>query len=106
MCGVIGLITRREVGPDLVEGLLSLQHRGQDSAGVLTSDGTFHLKKGNGTVAHVFNPRNLARLTGNSGIGQVRYPTIGPGSVEDAQPFAVNHPFGIAMVHNGNVTNY
>jgi amidophosphoribosyltransferase len=106
MCGVIGLLTRREVGPDLFEGLLALQHRGQDSAGVLTSDGTFHLKKGNGTVASVFNPKNLGRLTGNAGIGQVRYPTIGPGSVEDAQPFYVNHPFGIAMVHNGNVTNY
>jgi amidophosphoribosyltransferase len=106
MCGVIGLWTRREAGSRLVEGLLALQHRGQDSAGVLTSDGTFHLKKGNGTVAYVFNPKNLGRLTGNAGIGQVRYPTIGTGSVEDAQPFYVNHPFGIAMVHNGNVTNY
>jgi amidophosphoribosyltransferase len=106
MCGVIGLWTRREAGTRLVEGLLALQHRGQDSAGVLTSDGTFHLKKGNGTVAHVFNPKNIERLTGNSGIGQVRYPTIGPGSVEDAQPFYVSHPFGVAMVHNGNVTNY
>jgi amidophosphoribosyltransferase len=106
MCGVIGLLTRREVGPDLVEGLLALQHRGQDSAGVLTSDGTFHLKKGNGTVGSVFNPKNLSRLTGNAGIGHTRYPTIGPGSAEDAQPFYVNHPFGIAMVHNGNVTNY
>ena len=106
MCGVVGLWTRREAGTRLVEGLLALQHRGQDSAGILTSDGTFHLKKGNGTVAHVFNPKNLERLAGNAGIGQVRYPTIGPGSVEDAQPFLVNHPFGIAMVHNGNVTNY
>jgi len=106
MCGVVGLWTRREAGARLVEGLLALQHRGQDSAGVLTSDGTFHLKKGNGTVARVFNPKNIARLAGNNGIGQVRYPTIGPGSVEDAQPFYVNHPFGIAMVHNGNVTNY
>ena len=106
MCGVIGLLTRREAGTRLVEGLLALQHRGQDSAGVLTSDGAFHLKKGNGTVAHVFNEKNLERLTGTSGVGQVRYPTIGPGSVEDAQPFSVNSPFGIAMVHNGNVTNY
>ncbi|MBN2465984.1 amidophosphoribosyltransferase [candidate division WOR-3 bacterium] len=106
MCGVIGLLSRREAGRRLVEGLLALQHRGQDSAGVLTSNGTFHLKKGNGTVAQVFNPKNLGRLAGNNGIGQVRYPTIGPGSVEDAQPFYLNHPFGIAMVHNGNVTNY
>ncbi|MEO0078510.1 MAG: amidophosphoribosyltransferase, partial [candidate division WOR-3 bacterium] len=55
---------------------------------------------------NVFNPKNLARLTGTCGIGHVRYPTIGPGSIEDAQPFYVNHPFGIALVHNGNVTNY
>jgi amidophosphoribosyltransferase len=106
MCGIIGMTGVKPVGTELVEGLLALQHRGQDSAGILTSDSTFHLKKGNGTVASVFNQKNLARLTGNSGIGHVRYPTIGPGSVEDAQPFYVNHPFGVAMVHNGNVTNY
>jgi len=99
-------MTRREVGADLVEGLLALQHRGQDSAGVLTSDGTFHLKKGNGTVGSVFNEKNLSRLTGRAGIGHVLYPACGPGSAEDAQPFYVNHPFGIAMAHNGNVTNY
>lgn len=107
MCGIIGIVNRRrDAGPELVEGLLSLQHRGQDSAGVLTSDETIHLKKGNGTVSRVFNDKNLPRLTGLAGIGHVRYPTIGPGSVEDAQPFYVNHPYGIAMVHNGNVTNY
>ena len=106
MCGVIGLLTDRPAGPDLVEGLLALQHRGQDSAGIVTSDIAFHLKKGNGTVAEVFNKKNLARLAGPTGIGHVRYPTIGPGSAEDAQPFYVNHPFGVAMVHNGNVTNY
>ena len=106
MCGIIGLMTRREVGTDLVEGLLALQHRGQDSAGIITSDGTFHLKKGNGTVGSVFNRKNLSRLTGSAGIGHVLYPTFGPVSAEDAQPFYVNHPFGIAMAHNGNVTNY
>jgi amidophosphoribosyltransferase len=107
VCGILGLYyCNRPSGPDLVEGLLALQHRGQDSAGVLTSDLTFHLKKGNGTVGRVFNDKNLARLTGCVGIGHVRYPTIGPGSAEDAQPFYINHPFGIAMVHNGNVTNY
>ncbi|MEO0082371.1 MAG: amidophosphoribosyltransferase [candidate division WOR-3 bacterium] len=106
MCGVLGLYLNKPVAGSLVEGLVALQHRGQDSAGILTSDLTFHLKKGNGTVAAVFNEKNLARLTGTCGIGHVRYPTIGPGSDEDAQPFSVNHPFGIAMVHNGNVTNY
>lgn len=107
MCGVVGLYYHhRPVAPDLVESLLALQHRGQDSAGILTSDLTFHLKKGNGNVTRVFNDKNLARLTGCLGIGHVRYPTIGPGSAEDAQPFFVNHPFGVAMAHNGNVTNY
>ncbi|MEO0073130.1 MAG: amidophosphoribosyltransferase [candidate division WOR-3 bacterium] len=107
MCGILGLfLYRRAAGPELVEGLIALQHRGQDSAGILTSDVTFHLKKGNGTVARVFNDKNLSRLTGEIGIGHVRYPTIGPGTAEDAQPFYVNHPYGIAMVHNGNVTNY
>jgi amidophosphoribosyltransferase len=107
VCGIIGIYNRRgTAGPELVEGLLALQHRGQDSAGVLTSDETIHLKKGNGTVARVFNEKNLPRLLGTVGIGHVRYPTIGPGSAEDAQPFYVNHPYGIAMVHNGNVTNY
>ncbi|MBM3323066.1 amidophosphoribosyltransferase, partial [candidate division WOR-3 bacterium] len=106
MCGIIGITGRKPAGTKLFEGLLALQHRGQDSAGALTADHTVHLKKGNGTVAAVFNQKNLARLTGTAGIGQVRYPTIGPGSPEDAQPFYVNHPFGIAMVHNGNVTNY
>ncbi len=106
MCGVLGLFSTSPVSERLVEGLLTLQHRGQDSAGILTSDTTTHLKKGNGAVAQVFNEKNLARLTGNIGIGHVRYPTIGPGSDEDAQPFYINTPFGIAMVHNGNVTNY
>lgn len=107
MCGVLGLFYYHQpVGPELVEGLLALQHRGQDSAGIMTSDVTLHLKKGNGLVNRVFNEKNLARLTGTIGIGHVRYPTIGPGSSEDAQPFYVNHPYGIAMVHNGNVTNY
>ncbi len=106
MCGILGLIRTGPVGDDLVEGLKALQHRGQDSAGIVTSDITFHIKKGNGTVSVVFNEKNLARLTGRTGIGHVRYPTIGPGSDEDAQPFPVNSPYGIAMAHNGNVTNY
>ncbi len=106
MCGVLGLFQTGPVNTDLVQGLLALQHRGQDSAGIITSDITFHLKKGNGLVPAVFNDKNLARLTGRVGVGHVRYPTIGPGGDEDAQPFAINSPFGIAMVHNGNITNY
>ncbi|MEO0071973.1 MAG: amidophosphoribosyltransferase [candidate division WOR-3 bacterium] len=106
MCGVIGIIADYEVAHDLYVGLYALQHRGQTSAGIITYDTTFHLKKGNGLVSKVFNEKNLARLKGKIGIGQVRYPTIGPGNEEDAQPFMVNAPLGIAMAHNGNVTNY
>jgi amidophosphoribosyltransferase len=106
MCGVIGISGRERVVLDLYQGLVALQHRGQDSAGILTCDDVFHLKKGNGLVAGVFSPKNIDRLAGSLGIGHVRYPTIGPGSDEDAQPFFVNAPFGIAMAHNGNVTNY
>ncbi|MBS4014935.1 MAG: amidophosphoribosyltransferase [Candidatus Latescibacteria bacterium] len=106
MCGVIGIFGKNDVVHELYASLISLQHRGQDSAGIVTYNTTFHLKKGNGLVNKVFNEKNLARLKGNIGIGQTRYPTIGPGGVEDAQPFIVNAPFGIAMAHNGNVTNY
>lgn len=106
MCGVLGIFNRPKVVAELYEGLVALQHRGQDSAGIVTYDEMFHLKKGNGLVSRVFNEKNLARLEGNAGIGHVRYPTVGPGSIEDAQPFFVNAPFGIALVHNGNVTNY
>lgn len=107
MCGVVGILnTEKEAGYDLYEGLLTLQHRGQDAAGIATFDGILHLKKGIGLVQSIFQRRNLERLRGRSGIGQTRYPTIGRGSPEDAQPFYVNYPFGIAMVHNGNVSNF
>jgi amidophosphoribosyltransferase len=106
MCGVLGVCGRENAVYDLYQGLVALQHRGQDSAGIITYDEMFHLKKGNGLVAAVFSEKNVARLVGTCGIGHVRYPTIGAGSDEDAQPFYVNVPFGIAMAHNGNVTNY
>ncbi|MCK4888870.1 MAG: amidophosphoribosyltransferase, partial [Candidatus Aminicenantes bacterium] len=70
----------------LYTSMLTIQHRGQDSAGILTYDGKFHLKKGNGLVNDIFDQRNISRLTGNVGIGHTRYPTIGEGSVEDSQP--------------------
>ena len=106
MCGILGIFNRSEAVVELYEGLIALQHRGQDSAGIITYNEMFHLKKGNGLVSRVFNDKNLSRLVGKAGIGHVRYPTIGPGSIEDAQPFFVNAPFGIALVHNGNITNY
>ncbi|MCS7250590.1 MAG: amidophosphoribosyltransferase [candidate division WOR-3 bacterium] len=106
MCGVIGIYGNDNVVYEIYEGLIALQHRGQDSAGIITYNEMFHLKKGMGLVNNVFNEKNIARLQGNIGIGHVRYPTSGFGSLEDAQPFYINYPFGIAMAHNGNITNY
>jgi amidophosphoribosyltransferase len=107
MCGVIGIYGNKEVFKDLYQGLLSIQHRGQDSAGITTYDGSrFHTKKGNGLVRDIFTKEHFKRLTGHIGIGHTRYPTIGGGRGEDAQPFFVNSPFGIIMAHNGNVINY
>jgi amidophosphoribosyltransferase len=106
MCGVIGLHGNSDVFRDLYQGMLSIQHRGQDSAGIITYDGLFHTKKGNGLVQDIFTSENAQRLTGNIGIGHTRYPTIGGGQGDDAQPFMVNSPYGIIMAHNGNVINY
>ena len=107
MCGVIGVIGQSPVIADIVDGLLFLQHRGQDAAGAATYDGsTFRHVRAMGLVREVFDRVDLSFHTGHVGIGHVRYPTIGGGSVEDAQPFLVNSPFGIAMCHNGNLTNF
>ncbi len=106
MCGVIGLWSNKPAIHDLYHGLLAIQHRGQDSAGVATYDGRFHTKKGNGLVLDIFTPEAVEHLSGPIGIGHTRYPTIGGGGEEDAQPFQLNSPFGIIMAHNGNVANY
>lgn len=106
MCGVIGIYDNEEIISRLYSGLLTLQHRGQDAAGILTFDGRFHLKKGIGLVRDIFDQRNVSRLKGHIGIGHTRYPTVGGGSVEDAQPFWINLPYGIGGAHNGNVTNF
>lgn len=105
MCGIIGIIANNPVAQELYDGLTVLQHRGQDSAGMMTYRQYFHLKKGNGLVRDVFHTKNMMRLYGNVGIGHVRYPTAGSYEANEAQPFFVNSPFGIAMIHNGNLTN-
>jgi amidophosphoribosyltransferase len=108
MCGFIGVYGPDgvDVAPEIYEGLLSIQHRGQDAAGITTFTDTFHVKKGGGLVRDVFSAQDMGRLCGNLGVGHVRYPTVGGGSIEDAQPFHVNFPVGVAMAHNGNVTNF
>ena len=107
MCGILGIVAKNPVNQLLYDGLLVLQHRGQDAAGIVTSDaGTFHMHKANGLVADVFRTRNMRSLLGNVGIGHVRYPTAGDAfSAAEAQPFYVNSPFGIVLGHNGNLTN-
>lgn len=107
MCGIIGIVGHSEVNQSLYDGLTVLQHRGQDAAGIMTSDeeGRFFLRKANGLVKDVFHTRHMLRLQGNMGIGHIRYPTAGCSTSAEAQPFYVNSPFGIALAHNGNLTN-
>jgi len=107
MCGILGVFARTPVNQMLYDGLLLLQHRGQDAAGIVTSESkTFHMYKGPGLVRDVFRTRNMRSLPGEIGIAHCRYPTAGSASnAGEAQPFYVNSPFGIVLGHNGNLTN-
>jgi amidophosphoribosyltransferase len=107
MCGIVGVISRAPVNQLIYDSLLLLQHRGQDAAGIVTMQGTkCYMHKARGMVRDVFRTRNMRGLPGSVGLGQVRYPTAGSAySEEEAQPFYVNAPYGIVLVHNGNLTN-
>ena len=106
MCGIIGIAGRGDVAASLYDGLTVLQHRGQDAAGIATMDGhRLHLHKGNGLVKDVFDERAMALLSGRVGIAHCRYPTAGSAGSDEAQPFYVNSPYGIALAHNGNLIN-
>lgn len=106
MCGVVGIVANSPVNLSLYDALTVLQHRGQDAAGIVTLDeGNFRQRKANGFVSDVFQQKHMMRLKGNIGIGHCRYPTAGSSSAAEAQPFYVNSPFGIALAHNGNLTN-
>jgi amidophosphoribosyltransferase len=107
MCGIVGVVSSAPVNQLIYDALLLLQHRGQDAAGIVTQrDRKFFMHKAKGMVRDVFRTRNMRALLGNAGLGQVRYPTAGNAySEEEAQPFYVNAPFGIVLVHNGNLTN-
>jgi amidophosphoribosyltransferase len=107
MCGIVGVVSNAPVNQLIYDALLLLQHRGQDAAGIVTQlERKFFMHKAKGMVRDVFRTRNMRALPGLCGLGQVRYPTAGNAySEEEAQPFYVNAPFGIVLVHNGNLTN-
>ena len=106
MCGIVGIVAKTHVNQAIYDALTVLQHRGQDAAGIVTSDqNKLYLRKDNGLVSDVFRTRHMQRLIGNMGIGHVRYPTAGSSSSAEAQPFYVNSPYGITLAHNGNLTN-
>jgi len=107
MCGVIGVVSQKEVSPVIYDALTILQHRGQDVAGIATStNNRFFLRKQLGLVRDVIRNQHILTLRGNMGIGHVRYPTAGTEDRELAQPMYVNSPFGISISHNGNLTNH
>jgi len=107
MCGIVGVISQAPVNQLIYDALLLLQHRGQDAAGIVTMQGNkCFMHKARGMVRDIFRTRNMRALPGTIGLGQVRYPTAGNAySEEEAQPFYVNAPFGLVLVHNGNLTN-
>ena len=108
MCGIVGMVGRGSVNQEIYDSLLLLQHRGQDSTGISTAErhGVVHMHKARGQVREAFRTRDMRALLGEIGLGHVRYATKGTASnEEEAQPFYVNAPYGIVLVHNGNLTN-
>ncbi|MGK0742803.1 amidophosphoribosyltransferase [Leucobacter sp. Z1108] len=107
MCGIVGIVSQEPVNQQIYDSLLLLQHRGQDSTGIATADGSqFHMVKSRGQVREAYRTRDMRSLLGTVGLGHVRYATSGSASrEEEAQPFYVNAPYGIILVHNGNLTN-
>lgn len=105
MCGIVGV--HQGNSKQVYAGLYALQHRGQDSTGILSfDDGQFNLWKDRGLVSEVFTEEAFRKLSGNTAIGQVRYPTIGSDFKRDAQPFFIESPLKMGIVHNGNIANY
>ncbi|MEU4013697.1 amidophosphoribosyltransferase [Microbacterium sp. NPDC028030] len=108
MCGIVGMVGSAPVNQDIYDALLLLQHRGQDATGIATAEanGVMHNAKAQGMVREAFRTRDMRALLGNVGLGHVRYATKGTASnEEEMQPFYVNAPYGIILIHNGNLTN-
>ena len=106
MCGIAGIYSHKPVAAELYDSIIHLQHRGQDAAGIMTYDDRMHKEKGMGLAKEIFNEENIKLLTGNIGISHNRYPTHGGFSHGEVQPFWTSVPYGIALGHNGNLTNY
>ncbi len=106
MCGVVGIIGSPDAAKETFLALITLQHRGQDAAGIISYDQNFHVVKNLGLVESVFNKQSIQSLTGEMAIGHTRYSTAGKGDLNDVQPFLLSHPFGIGIAHNGNIVNY
>ncbi|MBC7591054.1 MAG: amidophosphoribosyltransferase [Salinibacterium sp.] len=107
MCGIVGIVSSQPVNQQVYDALLLLQHRGQDSTGIATAEGsTLHMQKARGQVREAYRTRDMRNLPGTMGLGHVRYATKGNAADEqEAQPFYVNAPYGITLIHNGNLTN-
>ncbi len=106
MCGITGIFSHKPVAAELYDSIIHLQHRGQDAAGIITYDNRMHKEKGLGLAREIFTPENIKLLTGNIGISHNRYPTHGGFGHGEIQPFWTSVPYGIALAHNGNLTNY
>tara|TARA_Y100000590_G_scaffold463316_2_gene629798 strand:+ start:1913 stop:3400 length:1488 start_codon:yes stop_codon:yes gene_type:complete len=106
MCGIAGIFSHKPVAAELYDSIIHLQHRGQDAAGIMTYDDRMHKEKGMGLAKEIFNNENIKLLAGNIGISHNRYPTHGGFSHGEVQPFWTSVPYGIALAHNGNLTNY
>ena len=106
MCGIAGIYSHKPVAAELYDSIIHLQHRGQDAAGIMTYDNRMHKEKGMGLAKEIFCKENIKLLTGNIGISHNRYPTHGGFSHGEVQPFWTSVPYGIALGHNGNLTNY
>ena len=106
MCGIAGIYSHKSVAAELYDCIIHLQHRGQDAACIMTYDDRMHKEKGMGLAKEIFNEENMNLLTGNIGISHNRYPTHGGFSHGEVQPFWTSVPYGIALAHNGNLTNY
>ncbi len=106
MCGIVGIVSKDAVAAEIYDSLIHLQHRGQDAAGMITSDSRFYPKHGLGLVREIFTPHDIGLLKGNMGIGHTRYPTAGGYTQAEIQPMWIGSPRGIALAHNGNLVNY